>query len=117
MNFLRDPQRKAQAVAAHPMLDRAAAADVIALLTQCFDYRPTPRVSLGETASRCGLESVHMKHEGARLGLRSFKALGGAYAVLRLLLQRASDELGRSVPAANLPRPAAPTSRAPAATD
>ena len=106
MNFLRNPHQKAQAGAAHPMLDSAAAAKAVALLAQCFDYRPTPLVSLGETASRCGLESVHIKDEGARLGLRSFKALGGAYAVLRLVLQRASDQLRRSVPAAGLPHPA-----------
>lgn len=48
-------------------------------------YAPTPLVSLPNLASRLGVTAVHYKDEGGRFGLGSFKALGGAYAVLRLL--------------------------------
>ncbi|WP_370675778.1 diaminopropionate ammonia-lyase [Pleomorphomonas sp. PLEO] len=48
-------------------------------------YRPTPLVSLSTLAMRLGVASVHYKDEGGRFGLGSFKALGGAYAVFRLL--------------------------------
>src|SRR5690606_24167259 len=41
--------------------------------------------------------SLHVKDEGTRFGLGSFKALGGAYAVARVLLDRAGEALGRSV--------------------
>ena len=39
-------------------------------------------------ASALGLGAVLLKDEGERFGLRSFKALGGAYAVRRLLARR-----------------------------
>ena len=37
------------------------------------------------------------KHEGPRFGLGSFKALGGAYAALRVLQREISRALGRDV--------------------
>jgi diaminopropionate ammonia-lyase len=48
-------------------------------------YAPTPLVSLPALADRLGIASLHYKDEGGRFGLGSFKALGGAYAVFRLL--------------------------------
>ncbi len=41
--------------------------------------------------------AIHLKDEGFRLGLGSFKALGGAYAVVRLVLEEAERQLGRPV--------------------
>jgi diaminopropionate ammonia-lyase len=51
-------------------------------------YGPTPLVALPGLAAAAGLGALHYKDEGGRFGLGSFKALGGAYAVLRLLAQR-----------------------------
>ena len=48
-------------------------------------YAPTPLASLSTLAARLGVASVRYKDEGGRFGLGSFKALGGAYAVFRLL--------------------------------
>ncbi|WP_053239444.1 diaminopropionate ammonia-lyase [Pleomorphomonas koreensis] len=48
-------------------------------------YAPTPLVSLPLLAGRLGIASLHYKDESGRFGLGSFKALGGAYAVFRLL--------------------------------
>lgn len=48
-------------------------------------YAPTPLASLPTLAERLGVAAVHYKDEGGRFGLGSFKALGGAYAVFRLL--------------------------------
>ncbi len=48
-------------------------------------YRPTPLLPLPEVAAAARLASLHYKDEAGRFGLGSFKALGGAYAVLRLL--------------------------------
>lgn len=50
-------------------------------------YRPTPLLDLPGLARWLDLASVHYKDEGARFELKSFKALGGAYAVYRLLEQ------------------------------
>ncbi len=52
-------------------------------------FAPTPLVSLPGLARAAGLGSVAYKDEGGRFGLRSFKALGGAYAVYRLLAREA----------------------------
>lgn len=115
MEFLVNPHQAPDAVHIHPALDAAAARSATELLAQCFDYQPTRLVSLAATAARCGLGAIHLKDEGARLGLKSFKALGGAYAVIRLVLQEASRQLGRPVAASELPRPASGSLALPAA--
>ena len=58
----------------------------------CFPNSvPTPLRSLDLIASRCGVASVAYKDESNRLGQRSFKALGGPYALVRV----AADFLSR----------------------
>ena len=52
------------------------------------DYRPTPLVALPGLADASGVGSLHYKDEAHRFGLKSFKPLGGAYAVARLLLRQ-----------------------------
>jgi diaminopropionate ammonia-lyase len=48
-------------------------------------YRPTPLRSLDGLAQREGLYAIWYKDESSRFGLNSFKALGGAYGVQKLL--------------------------------
>jgi diaminopropionate ammonia-lyase len=48
-------------------------------------YAPTPLVSLPGLAREFGLAELQYKEERHRFGLNSFKALGGAYAVMRVL--------------------------------
>jgi diaminopropionate ammonia-lyase len=50
-------------------------------------YAPTPLVSLPARARALGLGGIHYKDESGRFGLGSFKALGGAYAVARVLVR------------------------------
>ena len=45
-------------------------------------YAPTPLIDLPGAAQAARVASVHIKDEAGRFGLGSFKALGGAYAVL-----------------------------------
>jgi threonine dehydratase len=52
-------------------------------------------------ANATGVAAIHLKDEGKRFGLGSFKALGGAYAILTLVLAQASQQLGRPVTAGN----------------
>jgi diaminopropionate ammonia-lyase len=66
---------------------------------------PTPLHSLGALASECGVGAIHVKDEGFRLGLGSFKALGGAYAVARLVAEEATRRLGRPVDIVDLQQP------------
>jgi diaminopropionate ammonia-lyase len=49
-------------------------------------YAPTPLLDLPDVAQAARVASVHYKDEAGRFGLGSFKALGGAYAVARLLI-------------------------------
>jgi len=57
----------------------------------------TPLHALPGLAGELGLRSLHLKDEGLRLGLGSFKALGGAYALMILVQEEASRRLGRAV--------------------
>jgi diaminopropionate ammonia-lyase len=63
---------------------------------------PTPLHALPALARELGIGALHVKDEGFRLGLGSFKALGGAYAVVRLVLEEATRRLGRPVDLAAL---------------
>jgi diaminopropionate ammonia-lyase len=48
-------------------------------------YSPTPMIALPDLATRLGTAALWCKDEGARFGIGSFKALGGAYAVFEQL--------------------------------
>ncbi len=84
-------------------------ADALALaqreLSQWQGYAPTPLHSLPALARALGVASVHYKDEGGRFGLGSFKALGGAYAVARLLCRELGRKLGRALGTQDLLRP------------
>lgn len=84
-------------------------ADVLALaqreLTQWQGYAVTPLHSLPALAQAMGVASVHYKDEGSRFGLGSFKALGGAYAVARLLCRELGAQLGRTLTTQDLLTP------------
>lgn len=56
-------------------------------------YAPTPLHSLETIATEAGVAEVLFKEEGKRFALKSFKALGGAYAVERLVATRGAKEL------------------------
>lgn len=84
------------------MLAPAATDRVQRVLRLRENATPTPLVALPGLARELGLGAVHVKDEGARLGLGSFKALGGAYALMILVLEEASRVLGREVAVAEL---------------
>ena len=65
-------------------------------------YAVTPLHELKALARQMNVASVHYKDEGSRFGLGSFKALGGAYAVARLLCQLVGEQLSRRVSRAEL---------------
>ncbi|GGF06598.1 diaminopropionate ammonia-lyase [Aliidongia dinghuensis] len=79
------------------ILDPAAADDVARYLAYRPDHAPTPLRALPALAAACGVAAIHVKDESSRFGLGSFKALGGAYAVVRLVLEEAARRFGRPV--------------------
>ncbi|CAG4918444.1 unnamed protein product [Acidocella sp. C78] len=93
-----DPAHRAPLDAADAALLGADAADELArYLAHRPDHRPTPLIALPCLAARLGVAALHLKDESPRFGLGSFKALGGAYAVVRLVLEEAARRLGRPV--------------------
>lgn len=74
-------------------------------LSQWQGYAPTPLHSLPALAQALGVAAVHYKNEGGRFGLGSFKALGGAYAVARLLCRELGARLGRPLGTQDLLEP------------
>ncbi|MBZ9770029.1 diaminopropionate ammonia-lyase [Mesorhizobium sp. CA6] len=69
------------------------------------NHAETPLHALPALAGELGIGALHVKDEGKRLGLGSFKALGGAYAVMHLVLKQAGRQLGRAVAVEDLHKP------------
>jgi diaminopropionate ammonia-lyase len=86
-------------------LDMRAAQEVERYLTHRDNHAPTPLHTLPALAAELGVGAIHIKDEGFRLGLGSFKALGGSYAVIRLVLEEASRRLRRPIDVAELHSP------------
>jgi diaminopropionate ammonia-lyase len=86
-------------------LSVAAAEEVERFLSYRENHVVTPLHALPALARELGVGAIHVKDEGLRLGLGSFKALGGSYAVIRLVLDAASERLGRAVDVAALQAP------------
>ena len=47
-------------------------------------YNPTPLISLNKLSKELNLNNIFYKDESKRFDLKSFKALGGAYAVEKI---------------------------------
>ena len=82
-----------------------AAEEVERFLSYRENHVVTPLHALPALARELGVGAIHVKDEGLRLGLGSFKALGGSYAVIRLVLDAASERFGRAVDVAALQAP------------
>lgn len=82
-----NPKARAGAYGARQraVLNRDAFAAARAEIAGWPGYAPTPLRALAEIARAAGVARVDYKDEAGRFGLGSFKALGGAYAVLRQL--------------------------------
>ncbi|MGC1782942.1 MAG: diaminopropionate ammonia-lyase [Acidobacteriaceae bacterium] len=87
------------------MLGAAGAEEVGRFLAHRDRYASTPLLSLPALADELRVGAIYIKDEGQRLGLGSFKALGGAYAVVRLAVERAAERLGRPMDVAEWQNP------------
>lgn len=59
-------------------------------------YAPTPLRRLDGLAAAVGVDRLWYKDEASRFGLGSFKALGGAYAVARVLIEHIERKTGET---------------------
>ena len=73
-------------------LENSAAA--IEVVSQWPGYATTPLHNLSALASEIGVGNIYYKDESKRFHLKSFKALGGAYAVARQLQARILETTG-----------------------
>jgi diaminopropionate ammonia-lyase len=92
-----NPHRSAYLPSDRDLIGRSHAQDARRLLELCPVYRATPLLPLCDLAAEFDLAGVYLKAEWSRMGLSSFKALGGAYAVALLVLARAEAALSRAV--------------------
>lgn len=84
------------------VFSRAEAARAGAEIRLWSGYQPTPLLAMPGLAASLGVGRVWCKYEAPRFGLGSFKALGGAYAVMRVLQDRVTAATGLAVSAADL---------------
>ncbi len=84
------------------ILNLHAGREAMAAISCWPGYQPTPLADLRGLAAELGVRTLLYKDESQRFGLKSFKALGGAYAVARLLQRIVFEKLDREVAAAEL---------------
>ena len=70
------------------LFGQEAAADALRFHRSLLGYAETRLVPLSETARALGLGAIYVKDESTRFGLNAFKALGGSYAMFRILCER-----------------------------
>ena len=100
--MLLNPHRSTYGATDRDLIGKAHAGIVRGFLDQCPAHAATPLLSLPALAAESGVAAIHLKAEWARMGLGAFKALGGAYAVARLVCARAEATLGRTLTPADL---------------
>jgi len=61
-------------------------------------YAKTPLESYSDLAAACGIRELHVKDEGSRFGIGSFKSLGAPLAVCEILREIAAAAVGQPVP-------------------
>ena len=66
-------------------------------ITAWEGYQPTPLYPLNDIAAEIKVDAIYYKDEGPRFGLSSFKALGGAYAAIRVLQREIETRRGTAV--------------------
>lgn len=105
MRFLQNPDAAAACdypKELHAALPPEDAARAISEIQKWPGYAPTPLHSLDDAAAAAGIGGVYYKDESGRFGLGSFKALGGAYAVARLLAELVQKKTGKTPDSAEL---------------
>jgi diaminopropionate ammonia-lyase len=90
-----NPERSAYLSPDRDLIGQQHARQALPFIALSPEYRVTPLESLAGLARQLDLGSVYLKAEWSRMGLPSFKALGGMHAVALLLKERAEAQLDR----------------------
>ena len=85
------------------ILSLSALAEAKREITSWPGYRPTPLRRLTRLAAAAGIGEILYKDEAERFGIGSFKALGGAYAVFRVLQEEIHRQAAGTT--VSVPRP------------
>ena len=104
-SFLPQPSSAATLATVPPLPFPAgpeAAREALVSISAWPQYTPTPLLTLQGMAKKLGCGKLLYKQESERFGLGSFKALGGAYAVQRLLTRLITESKGRAPTTADL---------------
>lgn len=72
------------------ILDSALFDEAYDQIKEWNGYEPSPLHNLAGFSTEIGLGTVYYKDESTRFGLKSFKSLGGAYAVVKVLSEHLS---------------------------
>ena len=104
MQLFLNPQSSREAAfgpAQAAVFDEEAGRRARAAIASWPGYAPTPLLRLDGRARELGIGALYYKDESRRFGLNSFKALGGAYAVAKLLEERRAAGLSTDVTASS----------------
>jgi len=96
------PNHTETGTAVHRVISEAQFSEAIAEIRSWHGYSATPLHQLPALAAHLKIGEVYYKHEGPRFGLGSFKALGGAYAALRVLQRQLVQQLGHKISLADI---------------
>lgn len=88
------PQRGAYPDACSEVLSRSLMDDAFAEITSWPGYQVTPMRGLTKLSKELGIDELLYKDEAGRFGLGSFKAPGGAYAVMRVVATEIAERTG-----------------------
>ena len=80
-----------------PALSAELMQHAVNTVTSWPGYQATPLYELAPVAKACRVKSVLYKDESERFGLGSFKALGGAFAILNWAATTLSEQIGKPV--------------------
>ena len=59
--------------------------DALKVISSWKNYKPTPLLKLNKLSNKLNIKNIFYKDESKRFHLKSFKALGGAYAVEKII--------------------------------
>lgn len=90
------------AATASEVLSKKEASEALSEISSWDGYQPTQVHNLDKLAAHLDCGRIAYKDESQRFGLGSFKALGGAYAVLRLVARQYQSLHGKQISLADV---------------
>jgi diaminopropionate ammonia-lyase len=99
INYFHNPNYTAENYpeALNPIISSSLCDDAIKEISQWENYTETPLHNLDNLTKTINVSRIDYKDESTRFGLGSFKALGGAYAVLIELQKTLTEQLNEIV--------------------